>query len=44
MVGEPAVETVLVTRGETVIVIWGVTAEEVTDGVRIACKVNAAAV
>jgi hypothetical protein len=44
VVGEPAVEEVCVARGEDVVVITGVDAVEVTDGVRITCNVNAAAV
>jgi len=44
MAGEPAVEIVLVTRGEDVVVMGGVDAAEVTVGVKIACSVNAAAV
>ena len=43
-VGEPALEDVWVARGEAVVVIVGVDAVEVTDGVRITCNVNAAAV
>jgi hypothetical protein len=44
VVGEPAVEAVLVTRGEDVVVMRGVDAVEVKEGVKIACRVNAAAV
>jgi hypothetical protein len=46
VVGEPAagVEDVWVTRGEDVVAITGVDAEGVTDGVRMTCRVRAAAV
>jgi len=44
VVGEPGVEEGCVTRGEDVVVMTGVDTVEVTDGVRITCNVNAAAV
>jgi hypothetical protein len=44
IVGEPVEATVGVTRGEEVVVLTGVDALRVAEGVKTACNVSAAAV